>query len=310
MIDTDNQTRSDAAPGRTDDELAHFFEVSPDLMCIADHEANFIRINQAWTRTLGYSADELMQHKYLDFVHPDDLADTLRAMQELEGQRDQHRFVNRYRTRDGEYRYLEWHSRAAGRLVYAVARDVTEKRLIEEALRRTAVRDRLTGLYNRHYLESVVGIEMRHADADTRPLSLAVIDIDRFKQVNDTWGHPVGDDLLCALAQVLQDTVREADQIVRLGGEEFLVLMPQTSLAGAATAAEKIRQAIAGVDHPQFGGMTVSIGVAERLPLETFRAWYRRADQALYQAKREGRNCVVCAAADQDRGGDDGAGDD
>jgi PAS domain S-box-containing protein len=112
-------------------ELQTFFDVSLDLMCIADVEGNFLKLNKAWEELLGYEIQSLEQRKFLDFVHPDDLATTLEAMSKLNSQELVLNFTNRYRTSRGSYRFIEWHSVPVGNLVYAAARDITER--IEQA---------------------------------------------------------------------------------------------------------------------------------------------------------------------------------
>ena len=136
---------------------------------------------------------------------------------------------------------------------------------------------------------------MERSDCYERPLSMALIDMDHFKNVNDTWGHPVGDEVLKYTAEIIQETIRESDILVRFGGEEFILLMPQTSLKGAIEASEKVRAAIDNNLHSTAGRQTASFGVAERTKAEPFTSWYHRTDEALYKAKKNGRNCIVVA---------------
>ena len=127
---------------------------------------------------------------------------------------------------------------------------------------------------------------------------MIVFDLDFFKQVNDNWGHPVGDSVLKHTSQITKRLLRKSDVFARMGGDEFMVIMPETSCAGARVAAEKIRSNITENPHPQAGLVTVSIGVAEWRTGESFGNWYERADDALYQAKKQGRNCIACAEDD------------
>lgn len=120
-----------------------FFAVNPDLMCILDDNANFLKLNQAWEDVLGYSLEELKKHKYLDYVHPEDLPDTLTAGARLADQREEIKFINRYRKSDGTYCYLEWHSKRYQNLIYATARDITAQKKTEEALRESEEKYRL-----------------------------------------------------------------------------------------------------------------------------------------------------------------------
>lgn len=177
--------------------------------------------------------------------------------------------------------------------ILGVSRNIEERKRTENEVLYLGYHDQLTELYNRHYFELTITDEMERADRYGDPLSLLLLDLDHFKVVNDTWGHPVGDDLLRLTAKTIENMVRSTDIVVRYGGEEFIVLMPKTSREGAAEAAEKIRSAIEQEYHPVIGHRTVSIGVAGRMDNESFSHWYRRVDEALYLAKESGRNRVV-----------------
>ncbi|MFK8251087.1 PleD family two-component system response regulator [Ancylobacter terrae] len=166
-----------------------------------------------------------------------------------------------------------------------------------------AITDGLTGLNNRRYLESNLAAMVDQAGARGLPLSLMVIDIDHFKSINDKWGHAAGDEVLRDFAARLRRNVRNVDLACRYGGEEFVVAMPDTDLDVAGRVAERLRARIESELFPIQPGsqrlkVTTSIGIASRLgPGEDAFALLRRADEALYRAKREGRNRVVAAAA-------------
>lgn len=173
--------------------------------------------------------------------------------------------------------------------------DITIQKKAEELLKDIAVTDELTGLYNRHYLYSRINEEIERSDRSNEPMSIMILDIDKFKRVNDTWGHPVGDEVLKETAEITKSMIRKDDILVRLGGEEFLVLMPQTDTMEAVSVAEKVRKALENNIHPTVGTFTASFGVAERNKSEGFKSLYKRADDALYRAKETGRNRVVCS---------------
>ncbi len=164
-----------------------------------------------------------------------------------------------------------------------------------EQLEQAASTDRLTGAWNRRRFEEAVHPEMALAQRRREPLSLLMLDLDHFKRVNDTFGHGAGDAVLAGTAQTLRLHLRASDALVRWGGEEFLVMAPATRLAGAGGLAEKLREALSTVVFPEVGQVTMSLGVAEYRPGETLDGWIERADQALYRAKRDGRNRVVLA---------------
>jgi two-component system cell cycle response regulator len=166
-----------------------------------------------------------------------------------------------------------------------------------------AITDGLTGLHNRRYMESHLGSLVEQASARGKPLTVLVLDIDYFKSVNDTYGHDAGDDVLREFAIRVRKSIRGIDLACRYGGEEFVIVMPETDMAVAATVAERLRRRIATEPFPIEQGaraieVTISIGLASLDGEDdTAQTMLRRADQALYRAKRDGRNRVVADAA-------------
>ena len=124
-------------------DLDRFFALALDLLCIADTDGYFRRLNSAWEKLLGYTRAELMAKRFFDFIHPDDIESTQAAVAGLSAQREANGFINRYRCKDGTYRWLEWQSAPYGNLIYATARDITERKRAEEALRESENRYRL-----------------------------------------------------------------------------------------------------------------------------------------------------------------------
>ena len=159
--------------------------------------------------------------------------------------------------------------------------------------------DPMTGLWNRRYFTATANTIWSLAQRDQTELSVIMLDIDWFKQVNDTYGHHTGDEVIVALAQVLKDSVRQSDLICRFGGEEFILLLPETSLEGAVVIAEKIRKTIEEMRIVTETGdpvhFTVSVGVSQMDPQHDpdIETTIRRADEALYRAKESGRNRTV-----------------
>ena len=159
--------------------------------------------------------------------------------------------------------------------------------------------DELTGLFNRRFLLTQLGALVSGARRHGRPLSVVMLDVDHFKSVNDEHGHAAGDAVLAAVAATLRDRLRAEDWVGRLGGEEFLALLPDDDAAGAATVAETLRSAIErmGVRYEdEMLQVTTSVGWATLEPDETPDDLLRRADDALYDAKRAGRNTTRGAA--------------
>ncbi|MFW6262682.1 MAG: PAS domain S-box protein [Thermotogota bacterium] len=124
-------------------QLERFFSLNLDLLCIADTEGYFVKVNKAWETTLGYPVEQLENRKFLDFVHPDDVESTLGAMSQLKEQKNVLKFINRYHTKDGTYRYLEWYAKPYGKLIYSAAHDITQKIYDDEALRESEEKYRL-----------------------------------------------------------------------------------------------------------------------------------------------------------------------
>jgi two-component system cell cycle response regulator len=166
-----------------------------------------------------------------------------------------------------------------------------------------AVTDPLTALFNRRYMERHVGTLVDRAAARGKPLSVLLVDIDYFKAINDTYGHDAGDDVLREFADRMRTCIRGIDLACRYGGEEFVVVMPDTDVGIAARVAERIRRQIAGhrflIDRGARSiEVTISIGIAARQnPDDDAVTLMKRADEALYRAKRDGRNRVVADAA-------------
>lgn len=177
----------------------------------------------------------------------------------------------------------------------ARARNMLRLRSATRYLYRLATTDELTGVANRgHFLESLAD-ETRRVTRYAQPMSLAMFDVDHFKLVNDTFGHPAGDKVLQTIATITRDSFRNVDMVGRIGGEEFAVLMPATDLAGAKIACERVRQAIERaeiVSDDKIIRATVSIGVAELIKGEDAGILLARVDRALYGAKENGRNRV------------------
>ena len=170
---------------------------------------------------------------------------------------------------------------------------VAEIRRLQESVREQAVHDALTGLFNRRYLEETLPRELASAKRRSAPMAVILLDVDHFKTVNDTLGHHVGDQTLQQLATLLDESTREGDIACRYGGDEFVLLLPDTALNDALDKAEALRSACASLAHNGLPGITISLGVAclpehgdegSRLLIE--------ADRALYRAKNSGRNRV------------------
>lgn len=188
-----------------------------------------------------------------------------------------------------------------GQVLNALAAMQGKLKIIIDELDHLASTDKLTGSWNRRRLEETVRNEMDRLKRYDHPLCLMVLDIDFFKAVNDRYGHGVGDQVLVELAAQIRSSLRTSDSLTRWGGEEFVVLCPNTTLSTVALLAERLRKKIANANFPGVEHITVSAGVAECMSGETWEQWFQRADEALYRAKSGGRNQVQIAPGTPNR---------
>jgi diguanylate cyclase (GGDEF)-like protein len=184
-----------------------------------------------------------------------------------------------------------------GILIYDVT-DVAINRIdlkaANETLQTLSRTDRLTGLFNRGYWEECLNTEFKRCKRTARPSSVLIFDIDHFKKVNDTYGHPAGDQAIKATANMLLETMRETDIAGRYGGEEYVVILINTTAEQALIYAERLRKKIAEtiVHHQGIDiSYTISLGICQMADdIPSYSEWIERADQALYQSKTNGRN--------------------
>lgn len=299
-------------------ERDRFFDLSLDLLAVFDAEGRFQRVNKAWETTLGYPAGALIGRSLFDLIHPDDLERTIAEADVHFGDGEHvEAFQNRYRHHDGSYRWLEWMSRMApdNSIAFSVARDITERKSAEErrakrqrvletrneTLSERAVRDPLTGLYNRrHFDDTVARLERRWrrlSSATRPPVAVVMFDLDHFGQLNKRHGHQAGDIVLRLFAEILKKRFRERDLVARYGGEEFVAILEGATSADAVRIAEDIRATLEQVSI-DIGAdtriqVTVSAGCAQLDDERSVSAGLSVADVWLAQAKRGGRNQVV-----------------
>ena len=174
--------------------------------------------------------------------------------------------------------------------------DISDRKRMEEELKRLAITDSLTQAYNRAKFQEVIKREMERTKRHGSPLSIAMFDIDRFKEVNDTYGHNTGDYVLKTLTQIAKMNMRDIDYLIRWGGEEFIVIALDTDLRGVEVLSEKIRKAIENYEFENVKHITVSFGVTQFKQDDTEDSFIKRVDDALYQAKEKGRNRVEVVA--------------
>lgn len=183
-------------------------------------------------------------------------------------------------------------------LIRIYVKDITRRKRDEKEIRLLATTDSLTGIANRREFDRILTNETDRVRRYGKPLSLVMYDIDFFKRVNDTFGHDAGDTVLQAVTGLVKENIRTVDVVARWGGEEFMVLTPQSNLAAARSMAEKLRQTIAQYRFDKVDKITVSFGVTEFVLEDDFNSLLKRADDALYQAKERGRNRVETLTAE------------
>jgi len=233
-------------------------------------------------------------------VHPDDQEMVL--TEDVTTKR--HRFNHEYRIlrqSDGEIRWvtgrgdISYSDEGIPLSVTGTVMDITERKALEQRLARLAQTDSLTGLYNRGFFLEMAERELTRVRRYRKPMALAMLDLDHFKAVNDTYGHQVGDRVLKEFARLCHNTLRENDLVGRIGGEEFAILFPETMGMQAFDVCERLREALARATIPLERGLpvsvTASIGLASVVESDVnIDVILSRADQALYSAKRDGRN--------------------
>ncbi len=167
---------------------------------------------------------------------------------------------------------------------------------VVKAFHKSSITDPLTGLWNRKMSDDMLDRVTDESIRYEKNYSMILLDIDFFKKINDKYGHHVGDKILVEFAKIVQENTRESDMLFRWGGEEFLIILPNTDIEGAATAADKILEKVRNHKYPDLKkGMTVSAGVAENTDKSDKDSFFKRVDKALYQAKDEGRDRFILA---------------
>ncbi len=178
-------------------------------------------------------------------------------------------------------------------VVVETIQDISDRKKLEDELANLASTDALTGVLNRHRFKEVILSEITRAKRYGNSLSLIMFDLDFFKNINDTYGHNTGDMVLRQAAQIIQENIRETDVVARWGGEEFLVLCPESSKEEAIQIADKLRLMVERYSFEEVQGITMSCGVTDFQDEDTMDIFINRADEALYLAKEQGRNTVV-----------------
>jgi diguanylate cyclase (GGDEF)-like protein/PAS domain S-box-containing protein len=295
--DVTPRKHADEARRHAQERFELVFEQAPIGMALLTPEGRWVRVNQALLAITGYSRDELLAKTLEEVTHPDDLAADLENVRRLLAGEIRHYTMER------RYFHARGHVISTmlsvslmrdreGRPQHFIAQiqDITERKLMEARLRHLAEHDSLTGLFNRRLLERQLAMQVARCRRYGEHAALLVIDLDNFKQVNDTYGHKVGDELLRAIATELQHRLRGTDTVARLGGDEFAVLLPGTTAEDARKVSDTLRAAISACGVTAEGGsrisVTSSVGVSA-LDRDTpgGEPALMEADRAMYAAK-------------------------
>ncbi len=263
-------------------------------------------VNPTLLRILNYDEKEMVGENILRFISTEDIGLVSKILNKSSDDREvKFPLEIRMMHKNEETTYMEVLSTLiqyeGNPAILTTLRDITERKKTEAELKRLVITDDLTGLFNQRYFYTQVEREIEMVKRHGRLLSMFLIDIDMFKDFNDTYGHWEGDNVLKKIGEILQKNIRKIDMAFRYGGEEFIVLLPETKHEAAIIAAERIRKAVAQTvfypftlnGHPDVVNKTVSVGVTEFHLEDNVKSFLKRVDNAMYEAKKSGRNKVV-----------------
>ncbi len=275
------------------------FHASPHGVAIVGLDGRFLHANQKLAEIIGYSGEELLSLTFQEITHPEDLdADLALVDALLTGEIDTYELEKRYYTRDG---HLIWCLLAVaivrdddGRPRHFISQiqDISTRKRLEAHTYELANRDQITSLYNRRRFEEELKKQISRCRDEGESAALLLLDLDRFKDVNDSAGHAAGDRLIRLVGRALDERISDPDVAARIGGDEFAVILRDIDLAQARAVAEELRLAIADADAER--SCTASLGLC-RLhgDVPDAETCFRAVDRAMYRAKGQGRDRVV-----------------
>lgn len=279
---------------------ARFFLTNSAPMLLIDtaRDGHIVDANLAALNFYGYTHEEMCRkHTWEINTLGRDILPIMTEIASLPGGHKPLNFV--HRLADGSTRHVQTYAGPieiyGDKLMLCIIHDITEQKRLEQELEHAALRDSMTGLLNRRQFYNITEqTTLSHLPAQQQ-FSLMLVDTDHFKNINDLFGHLKGDEVLISLSRTLEACSRPDDYVFRWGGEEFVLLLPRTSLETAMQIAETIRAAVAHITIPGLPRFTVSIGVARHNQGESIDDLFKRVDDALYRAKNDGRNKVLAA---------------
>ncbi len=283
------------------------FNAAPHGVAIVGLDGTFVHVNQKLARIVGYTPEEMSRVTFQEITHPDDLdADLAQVDALLAGEIDSYEMEKRYFTKEG---HLIWVLLAVAmvrdedgspRHFISQVQDISERKRLEAHTYELANRDQITSLYNRRRFEEELKRQIARCRESDESAALLLLDLDRFKNVNDSAGHVAGDRLIRMVGRTLDERIAEPDVAARIGGDEFAVILRNIDLAQARAVAEELRMAIAAADTDRT--CTASLGLC-RLhgDVPDAETCLRAVDRAMYRAKGQGRDRVVVGSISERR---------
>ena len=282
---------------QSNERLESFLLELPVAIMIVDYETrNILEINPQAMLMLGYTSEQLVGRKCTDCVCPTAKGRCPIIDMGMEADQSESEAISASGERIPIQKSAITMDLDNKPVVLECFTDISRMKAMERQLQEMARTDELTGLYNRRYFMEQAGKELARARRYGHPVTMLSFDIDHFKDINDRYGHPEGDEMLCAVSRICRESLREIDTLGRLGGEEFGVLLPECDIEAAGCVAERLRRNVAA-NVCRFGekavGCTISLGGAQYAgPEEDLDGLMKRTDKALYRAKNSGRNCL------------------
>jgi len=278
------------------------FEHVSDVIYLLAQDGTFNSLSPSFKKLTGWDPEKWLGRPFAPLIHPADLAHATEVFGYASAGKPTLSFELRLAKKSGGYLHSELSLVPVnfddGTVAIGIARDVTARKRVEEEIHYFATTDALTGVNNRRVFSTILANEVERAKRYGTPFSLIMCDIDHFKRVNDTFGHQEGDAVLQRVTKLLREHTRSSDVLARWGGEEFMILVPQTDLDAAHEVAEKVRTSIEVHEFDRVGALTVSFGVTSTNGTEELNTLLKRVDDALYLAKKNGRNRVEVLGAE------------
>jgi diguanylate cyclase (GGDEF)-like protein/PAS domain S-box-containing protein len=300
ISELDSLRREIAEHRENEDRFRTVAQTAVDAIILADVQGNVIFWNESAHRIFGYTEEEIAGKPLTVLMSPEDRDAHQKGLEHIR-LTGKSKYIGKTKEiqalrKNGEKFPIElsiamWN--VGEKTFYSsIVRDITKRKRLESELQTRATTDTLTQVYNRIKYDEIMKREIERAKRYNHPLSLIMFDIDHFKMVNDTYGHAVGDYVLQALTHIVKLDLRETDYLVRWGGEEFVIIAPDTDIERAEILAERVRKSAEEYKFERVGTVTVSFGVTQFTINDTEDTFIKRTDDALYSAKRMGRNRV------------------